>query len=152
MKLAEALMLRADAQKRVEQIKQRLTRSARVQEGEKPPENPAALIEELDRTLAQLVDLVKRINRTNAATEFSTGATLADILANRDVLALKRKALEDLIEAATVRQDRYSRSEVKYLSTFDIAETQAAIDDLAKKYRELDTEIQETNWRIDLSE
>jgi hypothetical protein len=44
MKLAEALILRADSQKRVEQLRQRLTRAARVQEGENPPENPQELM------------------------------------------------------------------------------------------------------------
>ena len=37
MKLAEALIQRADCQKRIAQLRQRLTRSAKVQEGEQPP-------------------------------------------------------------------------------------------------------------------
>ena len=100
----------------------------------------------------QLVDLIQRINQTNAATEFSTGKTLSDLLAERDALLLKRTILASLIDAAAIKHDRFSKSEVKFFSTFKVAEIQQQIDDLAKRHRQLDTEIQETNWRIDLSE
>lgn len=152
MKLAEALILRADCQKRIEQLKQRLARSAKVQEGEKPPEDPKKLIEELDRTLVELTDLVKRINSTNSQTEFQQGRTLSDALAERDTLGLQRNVLQDLIQATTVKLDRYSKSEVKFFSTVNVAEIQTQIDGLAKRHRELDSKIQEANWRIELVE
>ena len=53
MKLAEALMERADVQRRMEQLDDRLRASARTQEGEKPPEAPAALLAELDALAAR---------------------------------------------------------------------------------------------------
>ncbi|EDL65932.1 DIP1984 family protein [Bacillus sp. SG-1] len=40
MKLAEALLERADLQKRLAQMTGRLERSAVIQEGEDPPEDP----------------------------------------------------------------------------------------------------------------
>ena len=46
MKLAEALQLRGDLQKRLEQLTSRLYNNATVQEGEAPAEDPAALLEE----------------------------------------------------------------------------------------------------------
>ncbi len=152
MKLAEALVNRADAQKRIEQIKQRLVKSAKVQEGENPPENPADLVQELDRTLREFIDLVRRINKTNSSTAFQEGMTLTDALAERDALALKRNALNALIEAASVQIAHYSRSEIKYLSTINVAEMQKQIDALAKEYRELDTKIQELNWQTELAD
>ena len=48
MKLAEALILRADLQKRLEQLRQRLILNAQVQEGEQPAEDPESLLRELD--------------------------------------------------------------------------------------------------------
>jgi hypothetical protein len=51
MKLAEALLLRADCQKRIEQLKSRLLGSARVQEGEQPPEDPEKLRPRSERFL-----------------------------------------------------------------------------------------------------
>jgi len=59
MKLAEALILRADCNKRFEQLKQRVIRSTMVQEGDEPPENPKELIEELERVSKELADLIK---------------------------------------------------------------------------------------------
>ncbi len=150
MKLAEALVNRADMQKRIEQIKQRLVKSAKVQEGENPPENPADLIQELERTVRELTDLVKRINKTNSNAAFREDMTLTDALAERDALALTRNALNALIEAASVQIAHYSRSEIKYLSTINVAEMQKRVDGLAKDYRELDTKIQELNWQTEL--
>jgi hypothetical protein len=43
MKIAEALALRADLQKRLEQLKQRLVKNARIQEGDVPEEDPGEL-------------------------------------------------------------------------------------------------------------
>ena len=40
MKLAEALVLRADGQKRIEQLQQRLIQNAKVQADDQPAENP----------------------------------------------------------------------------------------------------------------
>lgn len=153
MKLAEALILRADCQKRLEQLKARIVRSAKVQEGDAPPENPQELITELERTASELMDLIKRINRTNSTTRFdaeSDGRTLSDVLAERDVLAMRRAAYNGLAEAAAVTQNLYSRSEVKFVSTVNVAEVQKRTDDLAKQYRELDARIQEANWKTDL--
>ena len=58
MKLAEALILRADHQKRLEQLKQRLLRNAKVQEGDRPAEEPGELLAELERVAADLEGLI----------------------------------------------------------------------------------------------
>jgi hypothetical protein len=151
MKLAEALLLRADCQKRIAQLEQRFIRSARVQEGEQPAENPHSLMAELETATAELTGLIQRINRTNTAIEFD-GKTLADALAERDVLQTKRKVYSTLMNAAAISQDRYMRTELRYVSTVNVAELQALIDRLARDYRELDARIQATNWLTDLNE
>ena len=150
MKLAEALLLRADCQKRMEQLKSRLIGSAKLQEGEVPPENPQKLLAEVEAVADQLMDLIRRINRTNSTTTFVEGSTLADALAERDVLLLRRGIYNDLATFASVRQDRITRSEVKYISAVDVAETHKRADELAKNYRELDARIQELNWKTEL--
>jgi hypothetical protein len=150
MKLAEALILRADSQKRVEQLRQRLTRAARVQEGENPPENPQELMAELDQIINEITTLIKRINKTNAHTNLADNLTLADALANRDTLLLKRNVYNALVETAAYRQDRYSLSEIKFVSTVNVALIQAQVDQLSRQYRELDTKIQEANWKTEL--
>jgi len=152
MKLAEALILRADRQKRIEQLKNRLELSAKIQEGERPPEDPDDLLRELEQVSNQLLELIKKINRTNVATRFEEGSTLSDALATRDVIILKRGAYSDLAQAAYVMQNRYSKSEVKFFSTVNVAEIQKIVDELSREHRELDSKIQAANWNVDLIE
>lgn len=152
MKLAEALIRRADTQKRIAQLRQRLNSNALVQEGEQPAEDPTRLLEELDRIVAELTALVKQINRTNIVTPFDPARTLTDALAERDSLMLERSVLAGLAQAAAVNMPRYSRSEVKYVSTVNVSAIQERVDDLARAHRELDTRIQELNWETALIE
>jgi vacuolar-type H+-ATPase subunit I/STV1 len=152
MRLAEALSLRADCQKRFEQLKARLGRSAKVQEGDLPAEDPQELLAELERVARELADLVRRINRTNSATALSGGQTVSDALAERDVLGMRRAVYAELALAASVTQNRFTLAEVKYVSTVNVAELQKRADDLAREYRELDARIQELNWNTDLLE
>jgi len=152
VKLAEALIRRADSQKRFEQVKARLLVNAKVQEGDVPAETPADLLTELLRVVNDLLELIKRINRTNSVTVFGGGETLSDALAERDLLALQRSAYAELAQAASITQGRYTRSEVKYVATVNVAEIQKRADELAKNYRELDARIQELNWQTELVE
>lgn len=57
MKLAEALQERADLNRSIEELKNRLSRNALVQEGEAPAEDPEKLRRELDASLARLAYL-----------------------------------------------------------------------------------------------
>ena len=150
MKLAEALILRADCQKRFAQLRSRLLTNAKIQEGDKPAEKPQELIRELEGVAGELVDLIKRINKTNSATVVANSKTLSDVLAERDVLALRRTAYNDLALGAAIAHGRLTRSEIKYVSTINVAETQKRADELAKEYRELDARIQELNWQTEL--
>ncbi len=152
MKLAEALILRADCQKRIEQLRQRLLRNAKVQEGDKPAEEPMELRQELERVSAELTQLIKRINKTNSAIELESGVTLSDALAIRDTLKLRHGIYRELAQAAIITQDRYSKSEVKFKSTINVAEIQKQADQLAKEHRELDAKIQGANWLTELIE
>jgi hypothetical protein len=150
MKLAEALAERADCQKRVEDLKKRLARCARVQEGEPPAEDPSELLEEVDRVFKRLLYLVQSINRTNSATLLEDKKTLSDAIAERDVLGKRRDLLAQVVDAASTRQDRYSKSEVKFIATVAVKDLQKQTDQLAKEFRELDTRLQELNWKTDL--
>jgi len=150
MRLSEALILRADLQKRFAQIGLRLQQNARVQEGDRAAEDPGVLLEEIERMARELTGFIQRINRTNSQTTFEEGMTLSDALAKRDVLKMRQSIYRDLVRAASVSVMRISRSEVKYISTVDVAEIQGRADKLAKEIRELDTWIQEKNWSIDL--
>ena len=96
MKIAEALIERADIQKRIEQLRDRLSNNALVQEGEEPAEDPTSLLSELDRLEKRLCELVARINLTNANT-VSGGMTVTEMLALRDCLAQKNDIMRDFL-------------------------------------------------------
>jgi hypothetical protein len=93
VKLAEALSLRADAARRVEQLRTRIVANARFQEGEEPAEDAAALLTEAGTVPDELQDLIRRINRTNAATQIGPDGTITDALARRDVLCARHSVI-----------------------------------------------------------
>ena len=149
MKLAEALNQRADLQKRIAQLKERLSNNAKVQEGDEPAEKPADLFKELDGSLRELESLIVRINRTNQETVWE-GKTLTEMIAGKDVLSLQLSVLRSVLEAANVRSDRFSRNEIKFVRTIDVNALQKQVDDLSKDLRELDSKLQQANWMTEL--
>ena len=152
MKLAEALIERADLQKRAAQLQQRIQLNARSQEGEPPSEDPVALLTELDGVFDRLDALIPRMHRSNAAARLDESRTLTDALAHREVLDLRLAAQRSATEAASTSQLRSTRSELRWVSHLPVRELQARTDVLARERRELEAEIQQANWQHDLLE
>ncbi|OUT16827.1 DIP1984 family protein [Campylobacter concisus] len=151
MKLAQALILRADTQKRLEQLKGRLLDNAKMQENERPSEDPKLLLKELDRLSDELFRLILAINLTNSIAKFE-GASLTEMIAKKDTLSQKASVLRDFAKSASQKVDLYSNSEIKILSSVDVVTLQKQIDELSKEIRELDMKLQEANWQVDLIE
>ncbi len=149
MKLAEALNQRADLQKRIAQLRERLSNNVKVQEGDQPAEKPEDLFAELERSLKELETLIVRINRTNQETVWE-GQTLTEMIAAKDMLSLHLSSLRAVLDAANVRSDRFSRNEIKFVRTIDVNELQKKVDDLSRDLRELDSRLQQANWMTDL--
>ena len=152
MKLAKALVLRADDQNRIEQLQQRLIQNVQVQADDQPAENPEILQQELEQLAQELVLLIQRINRTNSRTELEAGMSIADALAARDVTKLKSDIYRNLAQAAIVKQDQQTKSEIKFQSTIQVAEVQRKADQLAKEHHQLDTRVQQANWQTKLED
>ena len=150
MKLAEALVLRADLRKRLEQLKERIKLSAMVQDGEQPPEDPQELMAEARRALGEMTTLLQRINRTNLAATLPDGRSLTQALAERDEHTLHYALLEATAEAATPKVDRMGRAEIRKIPTVKVAEIRREMDEIARKRRELDVQIQTVNWSVEL--
>lgn len=149
MKLAAALIERADLQTRLTQLQTRLLNNAKVQEGVKPNEDPKDLLKELDEISKQLEDYIYRINMTNAATLVDE-TPLTSLLAKKDVLTKKISILRAFLNESSALIDRYSLKEIKIDSTVDVAKLQKDLDSLSKELRLLDQKIQEINWTTDL--
>ena len=149
MKLSEALIIRSDLQKRVQQIRSRLVANAKVQEGDKTVENPTEIMAELNQTLKDLGNIIKKINITNS--QITDGKkTMTELLADRDVLTMKISICQELLTAARNKIDRYSNKEIKIFSSVDVKAEQTKLDKLSKDLRELDVKIQSLNWQSDL--
>jgi hypothetical protein len=125
MKLAEALALRAEATRRIAQLRDRIVDNARYQEGEEPAEDAATLLAQTGEACTELESLIRRINRVITAA--------ADAAAGRER-----------------GWNRHLRSELTFISALPVADLRAQADDVARRIRELDTDIQRTNWEADL--
>lgn len=158
MIVGEALNRRADLQKRIAQLQDRVSACVLAQEGEEPPENPHELLAELAGLCDELERLIAKINHTNAAARLATGETVTEGLARRDVIALRQNALRKAIKAATgntlggLGLARYSRSEIRTVRHVKVDELQSQLDALARQRRELDNRLQEHNWQTTLME
>lgn len=151
MKLAMALSRRADLQKQIAALRIRLNNNARVQEGEKPAEDPTELFHEGAKMFSLLENLITDINLTNART-LVDGKPLTELLAKRDVMTMMISTLQDFSRTASDLGERVSRSEIKIKSTLNPTVIQKDIHKLSKQLRELDEKIQEINWTTELVE
>ena len=149
MKLSEALIIRSDLQKRVQQIKARLIANAKVQEGDKTVENPVEILAELNQTLKDLSDIVKKINLTNSQVT-DGNKTMTELLAERDALTTKIKIYQEFLETARNKIDRYSNKEIKIFSSVDVKEEQTKLDKMSKELRIVSNTIEEANWNIEI--
>ena len=149
MKLAEALSIRKDLQTRISQLSSRLVNNVRVQEGDEPAEAPKELLKELDSCLKQLEEYIYRINLTNMRT-MSGEKTLTQLMAERDVLTKRVEVMQNVFNQASSSSERYSRSEIKFVTTIDIKALRKQIDKLSSQLRQLDIEIQAINFATEL--
>lgn len=151
MKLAEALQERADLNRKIEQLRSRLTSNALVQEGEVPAEDPQMLKDQLDAAVARLAELMGRINLTNSATRVE-GRTLTELIARKDALTVKLSAYRDMVYAGSQGAYRARNTEIRISPTISIPEWQNEADRMARELRLLDNTLQATNWQTELME
>ncbi|WP_314063276.1 DIP1984 family protein [uncultured Vagococcus sp.] len=150
MKLAEALLLRGEYQTKGENLKSRILQNLRIQEGDKPSEDPHSLLTEAFELNEQLNELIKAINERNNLALLPDGRSLAQALIDRESIVKKRRLLVSITEAGSNQEYRYSRSEIKFQLTLSLGDIHKQIDQLSRQFRELDTIIQGLNWSVDV--
>ena len=151
MKLAEALSIRKDLQKRIQQLEQRIKSNVKVQEDDEPLEDPKELMKELHSCLVQLEELISRINLTNINTKNAEGLSITQLMAKKDTLTLRIGILRNISSEATNLFNRYSASEIRQECVIDVKQLSKQIDDYSGRLRKLDMEIQGLNFLTELA-
>lgn len=147
MKLAEALLLRSDLQKKIEHLQHRIYPVLIISEGKTPQEDPVELLAKLRETILKFEELVIRINKTNNQTEIEGEGILMVALAKRDSLKMLSEKLRNIRQSSQIN----NQSNITNLrSTIDIKKLQIEIDQTGRAFREIDSKIQELNWLTQL--
>ena len=151
MKLAEALLLRGDLQRKLASLRERIEKNTLVQEDERPSEDPNALLAQAEVVLGQLEKLVYAINEANFTGTTPKGRTLTRALAGREALLHRHAILLAAASSATQPPERYGVKEIRWVRIVDVAALRRAADEAALSFRELNAEIQAANWTIDIT-
>lgn len=151
MKLGEALSERANLQKKISDLRNRIELNAATEEGPGAGEDANTLLAELEEIHTQLQLLITRINLRNAGT-FVENVSLTELLARRDRLA---SLISTYVSAADAGQkgpkDRFYRSgDLKIERHVDVAALRRKADETREQLRVLDNQIQEVNWATEL--
>lgn len=148
MKIAEALLLRADLMKKIEHLQNRIRPVLIVSDDKLPQEDPDELLAKLRKAIKDLESLVIRINKTNNETNVEGEGSLMEALAKRDSLKMLSERLRNIRHAAQI--DNSGDNNLK--TTIDIKKLQIEMDQTGRAFRELDSKIQETNWLTELKD
>lgn len=152
MKLAEALLLRSDQQKKLVSLKQRINANVLIQDGDEPSEDPNELLKQVFALTQESQKLVFTIHQTNALAKLNDGRSLLALLTQRDELVERHKVLTSAISNTNREPDRYSSREIKWRKVIPVSSLQKQADDISAKLRDLNVLIQANNWQIDLIE
>ena len=107
------------------------------------------LLRELNECFSRLEELIARINHTNNEA-CSEGLSITDLIAKRDCMRERIRIMRDFLNASSERVSRYSKAEIRILSTVPVAQLQRDVDALSKQLRETDELIQSLNWTTEL--
>ncbi|MFS0939649.1 DIP1984 family protein [Enterococcus casseliflavus] len=150
MKLAEALLLRRDLNNRLFQLRNEISSSVLVQEGDTLDRSITELFKEYDEINQQYSELVVAINRKNATASLADSALLLmEALEQREQLRRKHALLTQALDE-TKAAPRMGRNEIRLVRTIDTKALTEQLNTTAKQLRELDGKIQQTNWLVDL--
>lgn len=150
MKLAEALLLRRDFESKLSALKQEIQANSLIQEGDSLDTEIEELIQDYEKINKEFSELVVKINKRNASSYLQNGQKLIiEALEERESLRRIHSLLSNTIES-TSDYRRLGRNEIRMIRTIDTKELSKKMNDVSKKLRELDGQIQQTNWLVDL--
>lgn len=151
MKLAEALILRSDQQRKLASLKKRINANVLVQEGDEPAEAPGELLKQAFALSDELHQLVLKIHRTNTQAMLADGCCLLELLTRRDELVERHRIVIEALENTHYEPDRYSSREIKWITVIPVSSLQKQAEDISVELRNINIQIQAANWQIDLA-
>ena len=148
MKLGEALLLKAELEKKSKDLLERVIRNARVEEGAEPAELPE-LLNQFEGVEMELCTLNSRIRHANQ-TVMVNGSTIAHMLNQRRCL---EKISQEYNSAAGESYKDFRRlkmTEIREETVLDVALLRKSASKFAKERRLLNLRIQNANWAVDI--
>ncbi len=147
MKLGEAVLLRADLLKKIEQIQHRIKPNLVVEESKEPQEDPVKMLAQLRNATQEYTALVIKITKTNYTTKVEKFDNVMNAIARKESMQLLLSRLK------TIRQgSQITSSYDEPRATLNINNLQSEIDKLEIDLREINSVIQEINWTTELEE
>lgn len=158
MRLAEALMLRAELKNEADELFKRIEENAFYKQDETPMEDAKELFRKMEDVLLEIKVLEEKIWRTNMNTLCQGKKTIYDLLRERDYLIkiVYRKNRVIAMHKSDYQNKMYylkdESSVIKKVFAFDIKTLIKERDEAAKKCKEINLMIQRKNWEVDLME
>lgn len=147
MKLSRALLERREITKKISRIKEEIQALLVTQEHERvSTESIENMMEQLNKEMEALKDLNVKIDRANSQ-------HLLDKLNELRILDSKiefyRTCRKILIEGSDSRKF-YGIKEIKMYRNIQSESVNATLDSLEKERKEIDSQIQEINWTVEI--
>ncbi len=148
MKLAEALRIRADLQRKISQLKECLKDGPKVREGDAPAADANDLYAQLDDCLLLFEELVTRIRETSRQTVHN-GQTLSQMMARKEGLSIRVSLMRDVL-SHVAGSEGCGGDGMEAGRRVNVPEWRRETDHYSRQLRELDMDIQRLNGSVEL--
>lgn len=154
MNILEAITLKKDLEKRIENLGSRYVGNLTVLKGGKPHEDPNELLKEMDKSIIQLNDLCYRIDAADLYVKNSTGKTLIELVIERESLTTRLNVLRNALNEVTFGSyNDYgynSRREVEFDVVVSIESISKLVDETEEQLRQVTSEIQKLDVKTEI--
>lgn len=157
MKLAEALMIRAELKKEIDILLDKIIESAVLHDDEEKLEDPNEYLLKLNNHLNELFLTEKKILKTNFESSFDEKRTIYEALLEKQHLARILHRYERLIDSVKKKlKPFYYYEDIKKYEKpeclIDIKKLIFEKEQFENSYKKLNQQIQKRNWEIDVLE
>lgn len=154
MNILEAIALKKDLENRIENLGSRYVGNVSVLKGKMPHEDPNELLQEMDKSIAQLNDLCYRIDAADLYVKNSTGKTLIELVIERESLSKRlnvlRSALNEVTFGTYYEYGYNSRREVEFDIVVSIESISKLVNEAEEQLRQVTSEIQKLDVKTEI--